>query len=782
MTAAAVFTLMATLRRLARMVICGSCVLMAAGIPASADPTTTAKMEADSPLAPDEPVSYRRDVQAVLSRAGCNMGACHGNQAGKGGFWLALRGQDAAADYQSIVDDLSGRRVNRVSPTDSLLLLKPTGQVPHAGGVRFAVDSLEYETLRRWIEAGTPDDDPAAAVVTKLEVTPADTVLFRPTALVGDSSTVASTSQTPEIQLAVRATYADGRQRDVTPWAVYETTSLSAAVDRQGRVKSVQDGETTIMVRYLNQQTSARVAFMPASQRELPSAPRPANSIDRLVQSKLARLNLPSSGLCNDTEFLRRTYLDVTGLLPPPDVARSFLRDSRPDKRSRLIDQLLQRPEFAEHWALKWSDVLRNEEKVLDTQGVDLFHGWIRRSFAEGKPLNRFAAELVSSLGSTYENPPTNFYRAHRDAKVRAVAVARVFLGYRLQCAECHNHPYDTWTQKDYYDWAAVFARVGYEIKDNKRRDEFDKHEFVGEQIVHENETQPVTYPRNNQPATARLLGQSETLASDRGQLDQLAEWLTSPDNRDFARAQVNRIWFHLLGRGLVDPVDDFRVTNPPSHPELLEYLADELIGSDYDVRHVMRLILNSVTYQAAIRPDGETSLEGANYGCNVERRLTAEQLLDAQARVLGVTPKFVGYAGGTRAGQLTGVQRRGGANERPTPADRFLRMFGKPDRLLACECERTQETHLGQALALTAGESLNGMLTDPTNRIGQRVGAGASPAEIITELYWWALSRPPGETELTAAEHVVQSGDPRTGLEDVAWALLNSREFLFRP
>jgi hypothetical protein len=714
---------------------------------------------------PEEPVVFRRDVMAVLSKAGCNMGACHGNQKGKGGFFLSLRGQDPTHDYYSLVADQQGRRINRNEPRQSLLLLKPTAQVPHQGGQRFKADSPEYRILVNWIRQAAGDQNPAAGQVERLEVAPPDSVLFDPQS---------------ELQLAVTAHFADGTRRDVTPWAVYEASNFNAHITADGRVTRQEFGETTVVARYLDQQVPARVAFMPAATDTPWSAPPPQNQIDRLILAKLRRLHINPSPLIDDGVFVRRAYLDLLGILPTADQARSFVDDPAPEKRRTLIDTLLARPEFAEVWALKWSDVLRNEEKVLDTRGVQVFYDWMRDAFAKGKPLSQFAADIVSATGSTYQNPPTNFYRALRDPTARSEAVARVFLGRRLQCARCHNHPYDVWTQDDYYDWATLFARVDYELKENTRRDDLDKNEFIGEQIVYLLDQGEVTNPRTGHDAQPRLLGADHPLAGGAPRLDEMAHWLTGPESL-FARAQVNRIWQHFMGRGLVDPVDDFRATNPPSHPELLDYLAQDFIDHGWDVRHTIRLITQSATYQLSSRPNLTNQEDDQNYSHVLPRRLTAEQLLDAQAQVLQVAFHFNGYQAGTRAGQLPGVQRVRPRDQPPSDSDRFLVLFGKPQRLLACQCERSDETTLGQALSLVAGSALNDALRQEDNRLGKWIAQGRSVRWIVRELYWEAVAREPSPLELAAAQELAESSSTREALEDVAWALLNSKEFLFR-
>lgn len=715
-----------------------------------------------------EPVTFDRDVMAVLSKAGCNMGACHGNLNGKGGFKLSLRGEDPTADYQSLLRGADQRRVNLLDPAASLILQKPSGQVVHQGGVRFNRDSLEYRILANWIADGAPGPEPHSPSLQRLDVMPADAILVEP----ADSA-----------QLVVAAHFADGSRRDVSQLACYELTNRHAAVSHDGLVTRERLGETTVLVRYLNQQVAVRLAFLPARPGFVFVAPEPANFIDELVLAKLQSLQTNPSAASDDATFIRRATLDAIGLLPTADEARQFVADASPEKRERLIERLLARPEFAEHWALKWADLLRTEEKVLDAKGVDLFYTWIRDWIAAGKPLNQFVRELVSARGSTYENPPANFYRANRDPLTRGETAARLFLGVRLQCARCHNHPYDVWTQDDYYSWAAVFGRIDYQVLSNKRRDKLDKHEFNGEQVVLIKDSGEVKNPRTGGDAQPRFLGgYSPPMHPAEDRLAPLADWLASADNPAFVRSQANFVWYHLLGRGIVEPIDDFRVTNPPSNPALLSALADDFAASGFDLRHLVRTIMTSRTYQLSAEPNETNSEDEANFARATVRRLPAELLLDAQFQAIGTTLDFNGYPEGTRAGQIRGTIRIRSRDKRPASADRFLKTFGKPERLLACECERSNETTLKQAFTLIGDEGLNDLLGDHDNRLAALARSELPPGDIAAELYWSALSRAPSSEELSAAESLLSSSDDRfAALQDLAWALLNSKEFIFR-
>jgi hypothetical protein len=715
----------------------------------------------------DHPVSFRHEVMPVLSKAGCNQGVCHGNLHGKGGFRLSLRGEDPAADFAALVRGQFGRRIDPLRPEQSLVLRKPTMAVAHEGGRRFAVGSREHETLRRWIAAGMPDDRPELPRLARLEVTPREAVLFEPQA---------------EVRVRAAAVFTDGRRRDVTDLAVYETSSPIAAVGADGRMQRSAFGEATVLVRFLDQQVPVRVAFLPERPGFVWSRPPEGNFIDRHVFAKLRRLRMNPSPQCDDHAFVRRAYLDLLGILPTADEAQRFVADQQAGKRARLIDALLGRPEFADYWALKWSDLLRNEEKTLDRKGVQNFYAWARQSIAEGKPLDRFARELVAAEGSTYQNPPANWYRANRDPISRAEGTARVFLGLRLQCAKCHNHPFDRWSQDDYYSWAAWFARVQYKVLENRRRDRNDGHEFDGEQIVYQDRSSEVENPRTGRPASPRLLGVAVPPASDEDRLATLARWIAGRENPLFAKAQVNRIWFHLLGRGLVDPVDDFRATNPPSHPELLDELSADFVAHGFDLRHTIRTITSSRVYQLSAEANDTNRDDEANFARAAERRLAAEPLLDAICQVLDVRVQFNGYPLGMRAGQLPGVQALRRREQAPSMGESFLKVFGKPPRLLACDCERTEETTLAQTFNLVSGPAVNELLTREDNRLSKLLARNESAPAIIEQLYWTALSRPPtGEEARRLSRYLETARDRRAALEDIAWGLVNSHAFLFR-
>ncbi len=712
-------------------------------------------------------VTFRNHIMPLLAKAGCNSGACHGNMSGKGGFKLSLRGEDPAFDFLKLTRDQLGRRLDLNHPDASLLLRKATAAVPHEGGRRFAADSADYKLLRAWIAAGARADGQAAPALAALDVTPGDAILVEPI---------------NSVQLRVLATFSDGSMRDVTALTVFDLSNQAATVTHDGLVQRARAGEITIVARFNDRQRPVRIAFVPARPTFSAAAPRAFNYIDEHVFAKLKSLRMNPSPLSDDSAFIRRAYLDVIGLPPTPDEARAFMADQAADKRERLVDALLRRPEFNDHWALKWSDLLRNEERVLDSKGVRAFHEWIRAGIAANKPIDRFISEMIVARGSTYENPAANFYRANRSADVRAEAAAQLFLGTRMQCAKCHNHPFDRWTQNDYYGFAAFFAPIDYKIVRNDRRDENDKMMFIGEQLVVMNDKQVMKHPGDGRTMKPAFLGDATKPSQGKNDaLDSLAAWMTSPANPRFAAAQVNRIWFHLMARGIVDPIDDFRDTNPPSNPALLAALTKDFIDSRFDLRHMVRVICISRTYQLSSTPTTDNEEDEQNFSHAFVRRLSAEQMLDSMSAAMDAPLEFNGVPLGYRAAQVPGVSAVF-RDRRPSPGDRFLRLFGKPPRLMTCECERSNDTALGQVFELTSGEAINELLTVKDNRIGRLLEQKWSDERIVDELYWATLSRAPSPAERQAATKlIVVVKDRRVAFEDIAWGLMNAKEFVLR-
>ncbi len=731
----------------------GLALIFAVGQPCLAGPARRAE------------VSFRNDVMPVLSKAGCNAGTCHGNKNGKGGFKLSLRGQDADLDYLAITDDLASRRVDLATPGDSLILLKPTTGAPHEGGLRFPINSHEFRILSAWISRRCPNDLISSPRLSRLIVQPQEKVILAPER---------------QVQIEVKAQFSNGETRDVSNISVFEAVNQLVSVSHDGLATARGDGETTVLVRFLDQQFPVRLSFVP--NRPEPKLPHVNNYIDRQIFAKLRTLRTEPSLICSDEIFLRRAYLDLLGILPTASEARAFVKDASGNKRKDLVDRLLNRTEFAEFWALKWADLLRVEAHSLDEKGVQAFHQWIRAAMASNKPLDRLVRELILARGSTYTSPASNYYRPNRDAASRSKAAAQVFLGARIQCAECHNHPSDRWTQKDYYDWASVFSQISYKVIQNNREISTDEHEWKGEQVIYLAEHAALNNPRTGKPATPRLLGMAEPIPDQRDRLEHLALWLTSPTNHLFARVQVNRIWFHLMGRGLVDPPDDFRATNPASHPELLDQLARDFVAHQFDLRYVIRLIMNSRTYQLSSESNASNAMDDANFSHALIRRLSAEQLLDCQSEVTEVPLRFEGFPAGMRAAQLPGVRPESKGKRRSRASDQFLEFFGKPPRLLATDTERSCECNMAQAFQMISGPTVTSLLAEKENCLSRMLTSAMAPEAVLEELFWKTLSRSPTSYETVELLPQIESAkEPRAELEDLLWGLLNSKEFVFR-
>ena len=717
-------------------------------------------------VAADQPVSFRNDVMAVLSKAGCNAGQCHGNANGKASFKLSLRGESPELDYLALTHDQFSRRVDLLEADQSMILLKPTTQISHEGGQRFKTNSWEYKVLFDWIARGACNDVATAPKLKTLKVSPLEAILIEPT---------------NQVRIFPTAIFTDGLTKEISSVAVYEAANPAIRISADGVVTSEQPAETTVLVRYLDQQVPVRLAFVAAQPGFVWKNPKSYNYIDRLVFAKLERVRLNPSELCSDETFVRRSSLDLIGKLPTAAEAKAFVYDPSPEKRKQWIDELLERPEFSDFWALKWSDLLRNEERILDRKGSEIFHRWVRESIHQHKPIDQFAREIIAARGSTYKNPPANFYRAARTPTERGEAAAQLFLGTRVQCAQCHNHPFDRWSQDDYYDWMSVFSRLQYKVLENRRRDSNDGHEFKGEQILFLASSGAVKNPRTGEAAHPRFLGGASRYEGAEDELTALAKWTTSPDNPFFARTQANRIWYHLFGRGIVEPIDDFRASNPPSNPELLDALAQDFVKHGYDLRALIRVIMNSRTYQASSLPDSSNENDEINFSHSLIRRLSAEQLLDCQSQVAGVPLHYTGYPEGTQAVELAGALPERKRDQKKAEVDTFMAEFGKPPRLLPSECERSCEPTMGQAFQLMSGPVLHQLLTAKNNRLEQLIASEMTEEQWITEIYWTALSRAPKAAEAAVlANYLKEHKDKRAALEDIFWSVMNSKEFLF--
>jgi len=714
-------------------------------------------------------VSFTRDVMPVLSKAGCNGGGCHGNQNGKGGFKLSLWGENPTLDHKNILS--SEKRANPSNPEVSKLLRKPTLLEKHEGDKRFDLESEEYRILHDWLKLGAKNDIDSAPQLESIRIIPSSVLLSAPN---------------KKINLQVKAKFSNGEEKDVSQWAVYESANLGAEVSAGGELEFSQPGETTVFVRYMGGRASMRAALIKANDNYKWKGPSPKNEIDHYVFSKLKLFNQNPSAVSDDLTFLRRVSLDVTGSLPTSDTARSFLSDKRKDKRSILIEELLKSEEYASFWALKWADLLRVEEKTLDSKGVEKIYGWLKEMIGSGKPLDQFTKDILCATGSTYNNPPANFYRALRAPVNRAEAVAQVFIGTRINCAKCHDHPFENVRQDDYYRFAAIFDAIDYEIIENKRKDGFDKHRFVGEQVIKlvsadKFQNKFLKDPRTKKPPEPGFLDPSSgPIKSFDNRLEEVADWITSHPR--FAKVQANRIWSNLVGQPLVDPIDDVRETNPASNPELLQFLSKELIESGFDQKHLIRLITNSITYQLSSDPGLVLNVgTDLTFARAKVMRYPAEVIIDAAHKSMSIESEFSDSFKSKSAITMPGVDSVH-LSKNPHENDKFLKIFGKPARLTNSDAERSNETTLAQVFELTAGKTLNTILSHQENKIGQLLKNGKDDLEIIDELYWSILTRPPVDEEWSAfLSYLNMSSNRRSALEDVAWSLLNAKEFLLR-
>jgi hypothetical protein len=698
------------------------------------------------------PISFANHVVPLMTKVGCNMGACHGAQHGKGGFKLSLFGSEPEIDFTALVKEAEGRRVVMSSPDDSIALLKPTLEAPHGGGKRMDVGSPAYDALKTWLEQGGPAPNEKDPKVARIEVFPRERLMQH-----GDQQ-----------QMVIRAFYSDDSVEDITSKARLDSLNDGvASVSADGLVTTVNKGETAIMIRYLGQADVMRVTVPFAEIANYPEQPK-FNFVDDLVIAKWKKVGLVPSELSTDAEFMRRAYLDAIGTLPKPDEIRVFLADTDPDKRRKLVATLLDRPEYVDWWTLKWADILRNNGNAIGDKGMFSFHNWIRAAFRENRPFDAIVRDLITAQGSTFTEGPANFYRVARTPQDLAETTAAVFLGVRLQCARCHHHPFEKWSQEDYYSLAAFFARVG-----TKNSQEFGI--FGGETVVRVNPTGEVSHPKTGRALKPRP-PEAEPADDPVDRRRALAAWLTN-DNMMLARNVVNRYWGYLLGRGIVEAIDDQRATNPASNPELLDALARDFIASGYNLKHLLTSIMTSRVYQLSAVPTPENAVDTDNrfYSHYTAKRLTAEQLLDAVNDATGTQEKFQaqGYflPAGYRAIQL------------PDPRVRssFLDTFGRAQRQIACECERTGDPNVAQALNLMNGDLLNRKLADQNGRVAKLLAAKKPTPEIIEELYLVTFSRPPSAEELKEAESLVGAApSPKDGVQDLLWALLNAHEFVF--
>jgi hypothetical protein len=722
----------------------------------------TGEAVAEAPSKPTETVSFRRDVMPVFFRAGCNSGGCHGAARGKDGFRLSLFGYDPDGDYFRLTQQVVGRRVDVASPEQSLLLAKAAGKVTHTGGQLFREDSPHYRTLLRWIEAGAPTDAADVPEAVAIAMTPARMVFD------GDHRGQAMT---------VLATYSDGSTRDVTTLARFSTNNATTAtIDDDGRVQAGRRGDTFVFARFNRFTIGAEVVVLPTESGFRWPDVKPFNYIDDLVFARLQKLHLAPSDLCTDEQYLRRAYLDLIGL--PPTIAeyRRFLADPAPDRRTRLVDELLKRDEFADLWAAKWGEALKilgvgYTPHASDEKAAEAYHEWIRDQIARNAPLDEFVRAQLTSKGSNLVDGPVNLYTSLPQSvkfvpKDFAQDFAQLFTGIRIQCAECHNHPFDRWTMDDYYGLVSCFTGL-------TRKPGSEPREFF---IYNDPAAPPARHLLDDRPVPARVLGGLSPVPSGQDPRVALADWLTDPANPYFARNLANRIWAHFLGRGIIEPVDDLRVSNPPSNGELLDGLADHLVRSKFDLRALARDICTSRTYQASVVPNATNADDDRQFSRGTLRRLRSDVLLDAFSQVTGAESRFDNFPGGTRAVQY--YPRIG--SPVPTAGSYFLQTFGRSPRATVCACETRSELTLSQALHLIGGEAINAKLAEG-KFVPALIKAGPGPSTIVEGLYLRALSRKPTPDELrTMLGLVGDRAADRQAYDDILWGLLTSSEFQF--
>jgi hypothetical protein len=693
------------------------------------------------------PISFKLDVMPVFTKAGCNQGSCHGTSRGKDGFHLSLFGFDPDGDYFRLTREQLGRRVNLAFPEESLIMRKGLGAVQHTGGVRFGTNSVLYTTLLTWLAAGAPNDPTNIARLADIDIYPKSAVLE-------GSNTVQ--------HFIVRAQYSDGTERDVTPLAVFlSNNEVTAKVGDDGAVAAGQRGEAFIQARFGEFNVGAQVIVIP---KDLPYkwpdiAPR--NYIDEAAFAKLKKLRLVPSAVCDDATFVRRVYLDLTGTLPAPEDTCVFVADRDADKRDRLVDKLLCRKEFAELWVMKWAELLeiRSRENVVYPKGAVLYFEWLRDQMLSNAPLDRIVQNLLTASGSTFRNPAATYYQIESDTLKLAENTAQVFMGMRIQCAQCHNHPFDRWTLNDYYSFAAFFAQVGRKPGDDPR-----------ESVVFDRDEGEVKHPVTHDVMRPKFLGGAVPDIKGESRRAVLARWLTSPQNPYFARNVANIIWAHFMGRGIIEPVDDVRISNPPSNAELLDALARRLVDYHYDFKGLVRDICASRTYQLSTEPNDTNAQDDRNFSKAPIRRLRAEVLLDCISQVTETQDKFPGLPRGARAVDIADGNS----------STYFLTTFGRTSRTTVCSCEVKVDPNLSQALDLLNGDTLQTKI-ERGGEVKRLLKQGKTREQIIEELYLRCLSRKPGEQEMAKLEEFFTPGArPEQVLNDVFWSLLNAKEFVF--
>ena len=699
--------------------------------------------------AEDPHLSFRLDVMPVFMRNGCNSGACHGAARGKDGFRMSLFGFDPASDYQRLTREISGRRINLALPDDSLVLTKGTNTVPHGGGAKIQKDDQYYGTIRRWLVEGAKDDPTPAEVPTvdKVEVYPPEIVLD------GMNETQ---------QMTVRAIYSDGTDRDITSQAVFlSNNDNSATISVDGLVTGQNRGEAFIMARFDTHTVGIHSITLPKGLEFAWANPSAANQLDELVHQKLRKLRINPSELCTDEEFIRRVSIDICGVLPTTDEYQSFVASEDPNKRANLIDQLLERKEFVDMWVMKWSELLmiRTVNNRVDYKAMLLYYSWLQERIEQNTPIDKLAQELLSARGGTFASPATNYFQHEQDTLKTAENIAQIFMGMRIQCAQCHNHPFDRWTMDDYYGFANFFSQIGRKRGEDPR-----------ETIVFNSGSGRVSHPVGGGDVAPKFLGGDVPDVAGKDRREIVAAWLASPENEHFGRNVVNIVWAHFFGKGIVEPVDDVRVSNPPVNKELLDTLAEDFVSSEYDLKKLVRDICNSNAYQRSTATNETNLTDESNFSRAVLRRVRAEVLLDMVTEVTDTQNKFRGLPLGARAVQIADGNT----------STYFLTTFGRASRETACSCEVKMEPNLSQALHLLNGDTLHQKISSG-GIVKSMLDSEKTPEQVIDELYMRSLTRLPSDEERAQLVAVVgESDNPQQTLEDAFWAILNSREFVF--
>lgn len=695
----------------------------------------------------DPPISFRQDVMPVFMKSSCNNGSCHGAARGKDGFRLSLFGFDPEGDHFRLTREIPGRRINLALPAESLLIEKSDGSVPHTGGKRFEKGSEHYNTVLRWLEAGAPNDPGPVPTVVSLELYPKNAVMD------GEGTTQ---------RLTVRAKYSDGTDRDVTNLAYFSSNNeTSAEIAQTGNVTAHGRGEAFIMARFETHTVGSQFIVLPKGlQYEDPKTPE-FNYIDTLNHAKLRKLRIIPSGVCSDEEYIRRVFVDITGTLPSFDDYNKFVADTDPAKREKLVDQLLERKEFVDIWVMKWAEILqvRTIANRVEKKPMLAYYNWLREKIASNTPTDKMVQELLGARGGSFANPATNYYQTETETLKTSENVAQVFMGMRIQCAQCHNHPFDRWTMDDYYSFAAFFSQIGRKQGEDPR-----------ETIIFNSGGGEVAHLVGGRVMKPKFLGGAEPDLAGRDRRQVLAEWLASPENPYFAKNLANIVWSHFFGRGIIHEVDDVRISNPAVNPELLDELGKKFTEYNYDFRKLVRDICTSRTYQLSTQTNETNASDHRNFAHAELRRIRAEVMLDCISIVTTTQDKFPGLPVGARAVQIADGNT----------ATYFLTTFGRAKRETVCSCEVKMEPNLSQALHLINGDTTNAKIQQGA-LIPTRLKEGKPPAEIITELYIRCFSRRPTEQEMANLTALVaENPNTQEALEDVFWSMLNSREFLF--